>query len=72
MQVQLTAAEVRQQASEHLVPTLDDLAREGARRMLALALELEVAEYVSRHEEQRDEAGHRLVVRNGKPARAKC
>lgn len=66
MQVQLTADEGRQQVVETVVPTLEDLAREGARRMLATALELEVAEYIGRHAEVRDAAGHRLVVRNGK------
>lgn len=66
MQVQLTADERQQQAAETVVPTLEDLAREGARRMLATALELEVAEYIGLHAEARDAAGHRLVVRNGK------
>lgn len=46
--------------------TLDDLAREGARRMIAAALEVEVEEYVERHREERDEHGHALVVRNGR------
>ena len=30
-------------------PTLDDLAREGARRMLMAALQVEVAQYVEAH-----------------------
>src|SRR5262245_65517717 len=45
--------------------TLDDLAREGARRMIEIALQLEVEEYVSRHRGERDAAGHAVVVRNG-------
>jgi len=45
---------------------LDDLAREGARRMLAKALEAEVASYVAAAAGERDEGGHALVVRNGK------
>src|SRR5438128_1423157 len=45
--------------------TLDDLARDGARRMIAVALQLEAAEYVTRFREARDEYGHALVVRNG-------
>src|SRR5437899_12551946 len=49
--------------------TVDDLAREGARRMLVQALELEVAAYLERYPE-RDAGGHALVVRNGK-ARAR-
>jgi transposase-like protein len=46
--------------------SLDELAREGARRMIAEALRQEVEEYVSRLRHLRDEAGHALVVRNGK------
>jgi putative transposase len=45
--------------------TLDELAREGARRMIATALEAEVADYVERFAEERDENGKRLIVRNG-------
>jgi transposase-like protein len=44
---------------------LDELAREGARRMLAAALEAEVDEYLAVHAAERDEGGRRLVVRNG-------
>ena len=46
--------------------SLDELARHGAQRLLAAALEVEVAEYVERHRGERDAAGHALVVRNGK------
>lgn len=66
MQVQLTADEVQQQTSTPVGPTLDEIAREGARRMLAAALELEVAEYVAHHQGARSECGRRLVVRNGR------
>lgn len=48
--------------------TLDEVALQGARRMLREA-ELEVAAYLERHQE-RDQSGHALVVRNGK-ARAR-
>ena len=44
---------------------LDELAREGARRMLAAALEAEVDDYLAAHAGERDEGGRRLVVRNG-------
>lgn len=44
---------------------LDELARDGARQMLAAALLAEVAAYVEAHREEVDESGHRLVVRNG-------
>ena len=43
---------------------LEEILRERARRMLELAVESEVAEYVERHAGRRDEAGHRRVVRN--------
>lgn len=46
--------------------TLDELAREGARRMLVTALEAEVATYIEAHQDARDEEGHALVVRNGR------
>jgi putative transposase len=53
-------------ASEEIVLTLDDLAREGARRMIAAALRAEADEYVGRFAQELDEDGHRLVVRNGR------
>jgi len=53
-----------------MLPTLDEIAREGARRMLLWALETEVAHYIETHQDARDELGHALVVRNGK-ARAR-
>jgi putative transposase len=50
--------------------TLEQIAREGARRALQKAIEEEVAEYVDAGRDHLDEAGHRLVVRNGhKPTR---
>jgi putative transposase len=49
-----------------VVRSLDELAREGARRMIAAALELEVEEYIEKLRHLRDENGHALVVRNGK------
>lgn len=52
--------------ADELAVSLDDLAREGARRMLAAALEAEVASYIERYRGERDEEGHALVVRNGK------
>jgi transposase-like protein len=45
---------------------IDEIVREGARRMLAAALEAEVAAYVGQFIDERDEAGRRLVVRNGR------
>ncbi|MGP5132599.1 transposase, partial [Brachybacterium tyrofermentans] len=44
---------------------LDALARDGARQMLAAALQAEVAAYVDAAADEVDADGHRLVVRNG-------
>lgn len=44
---------------------LDEIVRDGARTMLAAALQAEVAGYVARFADELDENGHRLVVRNG-------
>jgi transposase-like protein len=44
---------------------IDEICAEGARRMLAAALEAEVDGYVSSLTGEVDEAGHRMVVRNG-------
>ncbi|QDU66542.1 IS256 family transposase [Engelhardtia mirabilis] len=44
---------------------LQDVLREGARKMLITALQAEVAEYIDAHADQVDEQGRRLVVRNG-------
>jgi len=49
-----------------VLQSLDELAREGARRMIAAALQLEADEYVERLREARDEKGRALVVRNGR------
>jgi transposase-like protein len=52
------APEVRQ--------SLDELAREGARRMIEVALQMEVGEYIDRLRGERDKKGRALVVRNGR------
>jgi transposase-like protein len=44
---------------------IDEIVREGARRMLAEALQAEVDAYVAQLAGERDENGRRLVVRNG-------
>jgi transposase-like protein len=48
---------------------IDQIVREGARRMLAAALQAEVDAYIARFADVRDGSGHRLVVRNGTHAR---
>ena len=44
---------------------LDELVRDAARQMIAVALQAEVAAYIDSAADQLDEAGRRLVVRNG-------
>jgi transposase-like protein len=44
---------------------LDELVRDGARQMLAAALQAEVATYIDAHAGEVDDDGRRLVVRNG-------
>jgi putative transposase len=50
---------------EELAASLDEIVREGARRMLAEALEAEVDAVIAALAGERDGAGRRLVVRNG-------
>jgi transposase-like protein len=47
------------------VALIDEIVREGARRMLAEALQAEVDAYIAQFTGERDENGRRLVVRNG-------
>jgi transposase-like protein len=54
-----------ERTSAELASSLDELVAEGARRMLAAALEAEVDAYVSGLVDELDEHGKRLVVRNG-------
>ncbi len=55
-----------QNENDLLSLSLDEIARVGAKRLLAQALDLEVTEYITRHQTVRSEDGKRLVVRNGK------
>lgn len=54
-----------QQSDQEIATALDELAREGARRMILAALNIEVEEYRQQHHDARDSRGHALVVRNG-------
>ena len=58
-------AETQGANGAEMAVSLDELAREGARRMILTALLAEVEDYIIRHGEHRDEDGRRLVVRNG-------
>ena len=52
---------------EAVQASMDEVLREGARRMLQQAIEAEVGDYLARHDDAREsESGHRLVVRNGR------
>ena len=61
----LRIVEQRDDAKGEVRSALDELAREGARRMLAEALDVEVEAYIERHRRERDDQGRALVVRNG-------
>lgn len=52
--------------AEEINQSLDELARQGARRMIAAALEAEVEEYLHKLSHLRDEEGHAVAVRNGR------
>ena len=45
--------------------TLDEIVREGTRKMLQTAIEVEVDDFLAQHADRRDNCGRRLVVRNG-------
>jgi putative transposase len=56
---------VDEAASAELSVGLDEIVAEGARQMLAKALEAEVEAYISSFTDEVDSDGRRLVVRNG-------
>jgi putative transposase len=57
---------IERDEDDEVAVTLDDLAREGARRMIAAALRAEADEYAASFTDELDEDGRRLVVRNGR------
>lgn len=44
---------------------LEEVLHKGAQEMLQVAVEIEVQQYIEKHQEELDEHGHRIVVRNG-------
>jgi len=56
-----SVTELRTNKNNDFASDLDEIAREGARRLLAQALEAEVADYIARHQE-RDERGRAQVA----------
>jgi hypothetical protein len=61
----------KKQEQETPKSLLEELMREGARRLLEAAIELEVGDYLGRFREEKDEKGHRMVVRNGRLVRSR-
>lgn len=60
----------RSRTEKEMESTLEQILREGARRLLQQAVELEVDSYLQEHSEALDPGtGHRMVVRNGKGRR---
>ncbi len=60
-----TTTETRIEATPETMGALEIIVREGARKMLQAALEAEIEEHLLRFKHLVDEAGKRLVVRNG-------
>jgi putative transposase len=60
-----TPVEVPDQGGKAARSVLDEIVREGARRLLQHAIESEVADYVDGHSGALDARGRRQVVRNG-------
>jgi hypothetical protein len=56
---------LEERAKEEQKPFLEQLLREGARKLLQAAIENEVIDYIQFHGARVDENGQRLVVRNG-------
>ena len=60
-----TTVEMEDIVRTEMQSDLENLLREGARRMLEVALQEEVAEYLREHQEERDKHDRRQVVGNG-------
>lgn len=52
-------------ALEDFASALEQVLHKGAQDMLQLAIEIEVQQYIEKHQKELDENGHRMVVRNG-------
>ncbi len=52
-------------ALEDFASALEQILHKGAQDMLQLAIEIEVQQYIEKHQKELDENGHRIVVRNG-------
>ena len=56
---------LEERAKDEPKPFLEQLLREGARKLLQAAIENEVLDYIQLHKDRVNENGQRLVVRNG-------
>jgi transposase-like protein len=63
--VSKSTIEPQLEATPETLKTLEDYVREGARKLLQAALEQEVQEHLSRHQDRLDSGGKHVVVRNG-------
>lgn len=54
-----------------LSKSLEEISREGARRMLEIALEAEITDFIDQYNSMRDERGRRQITRNGYHPRRK-
>jgi len=57
--------EEKKQEKEEIKSILEEIIREGARKMLQAAIEQEVIEYIASLADKTDENGKRMVVKNG-------
>lgn len=60
-----SAASTSPSEADSTTDALTHILRQGARKMLAAAIEDEVNEFLDTRQHLRDEHGHRLVIRNG-------
>lgn len=61
----LKVVPTKKETAKEIESSLDAIVREGAKRMLASALQLEVEDYIGKYRDLVGENGHRLVVKNG-------
>jgi len=63
--VRQNTIESQKETRPETMEVLEDIVREGARRLLQAALEAEIDAHLARYRDRKDEAGKHLVVRNG-------
>lgn len=61
----LKVVPTKKETAKEIESSLDAIVREGAKRMLSQALQLEVEEYIAKYSDLVDDNGHRVVVKNG-------